>query len=631
MAVDKSFVVKNGLEVNSDLIVTDISDSQNKKVGIASTGPRVTLDVRGGIAATDGNFSGILTAASVDISNFGAVRGTEATITGFSTLGGLSVDQLTVSGVATFADLSYDEISGRNLKLTGIATIPTIAGDTNVTGVVTAAQFFGGGVGVGIADSTGTVIGYGLTMLNFIGAGNTFAVDGTSVDISIAGGGGGGGGSASIGIGTTVGDAFSGIVTAGNLWYNTGEGRLFIYYQDVDSAQWVDAAPFNVGIITTLQSASFSAASAAAPSITFSNDEDSGFFQAAVNQPGVSAAGSQVARFNPGGLNVTGVVTATTFSGDATGLSGTPDITVNNITAGVITATSYSGDGAGLTGVASTDNIQTATEANFLSGVKITGVTTFSNALNLDSANSKINTGSGINVVFQDQGSDKLHFELSTQSIRPNNADNGELGNATYPFKKVTATQFAGNITGTAATFTGNVSIGGTLTYQDVTNMDVLGIGTFQQGIQVLANGVDVTGFSTFKTGVSVTGVVTATSFSGDGSALTGISAGITTESITATDRTIATLNLSKDAHKVNVSGVATIDCQGGSEYGTHILTIVNTGIATVGFSTYFLFPSGSEPSLPTASGTISQLSFTVHRVGAAGTQVLTTAALNFS
>ena len=45
---------------------------------------------------------------------------------------------------------------------------------------------------------------------------------------------------------------------------------------------------------------------------------------------------------------------------------------------GVITATTFSGDGSGLTGVASTDNIQTATEANFLSGVKITGVTTAS-------------------------------------------------------------------------------------------------------------------------------------------------------------------------------------------------------------------------------------------------------------
>ena len=158
------------------------------------------------------------------------------------------------------------------------------------------------------------------------------------------------GGSASIGIGTTVGDAFSGIVTAGNLWYNTGEGRLFIYFQDATSAQWIDAAPFNVGIITTLQDVAFAAGSAAAPAISFDTDSDSGFFQAALNQPGVSAAGSQVARFNPGGLDVTGVVTATTFSGNATGLTGTPDVTVNNVTAGVITATSYSGDGSQLTG-----------------------------------------------------------------------------------------------------------------------------------------------------------------------------------------------------------------------------------------------------------------------------------------
>ena len=46
-----------------------------------------------------------------------------------------------------------------------------------------------------------------------------------------------------------------------------------------------------------------------------------------------------------------------------------------NVT-GDITATSYTGDGSGLTGVASTDNIQTATPANFLSSVNITGITT---------------------------------------------------------------------------------------------------------------------------------------------------------------------------------------------------------------------------------------------------------------
>ena len=47
------------------------------------------------------------------------------------------------------------------------------------------------GLGVGI-QSSGSVIGYGATILNFIGAGNTFKITGTTVDISIEGGGGGG-------------------------------------------------------------------------------------------------------------------------------------------------------------------------------------------------------------------------------------------------------------------------------------------------------------------------------------------------------------------------------------------------------------------------------------------------------
>ena len=55
------------------------------------------------------------------------------------------------------------------------------------------------------------------------------------------------------------------------------------------------------------------------------------------------------------------------------------------------------------------------------------------------------------------------------------------------------------NVTGVAATFTGNVTIGGTLTYQDVSHIDAVGIITAQQGIQVLANGLDITGVSTFS------------------------------------------------------------------------------------------------------------------------------------
>jgi hypothetical protein len=67
----------------------------------------------------------------------------------------------------------------------------TINGDLNVTGTLT-------GASIGI-QSTGTVVGAAKT-LNFIGAGNTFAMDGDTVNISIAGGGGGGGG----GLGTAI-------------------------------------------------------------------------------------------------------------------------------------------------------------------------------------------------------------------------------------------------------------------------------------------------------------------------------------------------------------------------------------------------------------------------------------------
>jgi len=70
-------------------------------------------------------------------------------------------------------------------------------------------------------------------------------------------------------------------------------------------------------------------------------------------------------------------------------------------------------------------------------------------------------------------------------------------------------------VTGTAATFSGNVSIAGTLTYQDVNNIDSVGMVTARKGIQVLADGINAVG------------VVTATSFSGSGANLTDIESGV--------------------------------------------------------------------------------------------------------
>ena len=31
--------------------------------------------------------------------------------------------------------------------------------------------------------------------------------------------------------------------TTGDLWYNSDDGRLYVYYTDADSSQWVDASP----------------------------------------------------------------------------------------------------------------------------------------------------------------------------------------------------------------------------------------------------------------------------------------------------------------------------------------------------------------------------------------------------
>ena len=140
--------------------------------------------------------------------------------------------------------------------------------------------------------------------------------------------------------------------------------------------------------------------------------------------------------------------------------------------------------------------------------------------------------------------------------------------------------------------------------------------------------------FETIADGIAVAGIVTATSgivtYYGDGSQLTGIEVGLATEALVA-NNSVVTLDLTKQDHKITATGICTITVTGGTESHSHTVRLINSGITTVGFSTYFLFPSGATPSLPEADGSISLLSFTVNRVGAGGTQLLTGASLNYS
>ena len=182
-----------------------------------------------------------------------------------------------------------------------------------------------------------------------------------------------------------------------------------------------------------------------------------------------------------------------------------------------------------------------------------------------------------------------------------------KFGNAT----KAEAVSGGVNITGDVS-ISGALGVAGVLTYEDVTNVDSIGVITARDGLRV-------------------TGIATATAFHGDGSQLTGISVGISTEASTVTDGNTVVLNLTKDDHKVLAAGVVTIDVTGGTEGDSHVVRIENTGIATVGFATHFQFPSGGTPNLPTASGAISLISFSVHKTGAAGTTLLAGASVNFS
>ena len=153
MGVNKNFVVKNGLEVNENLILADAS---TKNVGIGSTIPARTLDVAGGIAATNFYSSGISTFADdVEVTKDLKVGLSGTTFTALGVGGSVGVGtnlpgyllevrspvstgqtalyvygDVRISGDINADDLIFDDLSADSLELTGIGTIPTL--DTTV-------------------------------------------------------------------------------------------------------------------------------------------------------------------------------------------------------------------------------------------------------------------------------------------------------------------------------------------------------------------------------------------------------------------------------------------------------------------------------------------------------------------
>ena len=96
-------------------------------------------------------------------------------------------DDFTVSGTT----ITFTTAPSAGLTFFGVFLGQALSLNTIADGTVTISSLKAGTAGVGI-QSAGAAIGVGITQLNFIGTGNTFAVSGNKVDVSIAGGGGGG-------------------------------------------------------------------------------------------------------------------------------------------------------------------------------------------------------------------------------------------------------------------------------------------------------------------------------------------------------------------------------------------------------------------------------------------------------
>ena len=154
MAVNRNFVVKNGLTVNTSLLFVD---SATNRIGIGSTVPSTVLDVIGGIAATDLKLSGVSTISGAIYGDGGVAAvqiGSGISIAGITTLAGSG--GITTTGGDFYVggylyvgdDVEFDSISGRELYVSGIGTINQFQALTaNVSGVTTLSSAIITGVG----------------------------------------------------------------------------------------------------------------------------------------------------------------------------------------------------------------------------------------------------------------------------------------------------------------------------------------------------------------------------------------------------------------------------------------------------------------------------------------------------
>jgi len=253
--------------------------------------------------------------------------------------------------------------------------------------------------------------------------------------------------------------------------------------------------------------------------------------------------------------------------------------------AGILSAT-----GLKVSGVSTLGNtiVGGATTQLIVNGdARITGILTIgTSSLTLDGNNNQINIGSGITI--KESGAASFNQDLNVVGVVTATTFSGALiGNVTGTATTATLATNAlgltgipnitvgtvtgnltGNVTGNATglsgtpnitvgiitassvSISGNVSIGGTLTYEDVTNVDSLGVVTARTGIQVLANGINAVGIITATTLSSTNGTITN---------LTGTAGTITNLNVASTLNAVVGIITNVSGTNLNYTGVSTL------------------------------------------------------------------------
>ena len=492
MAINKAFVVKNGFEASTDLIV---ANAGTRKVGIGTTVPQYLLHVNGGIGATTLVVSGISTLGITSTTN---LTSQQLNVSGISTLGvtsttNLTSQQLNVSGISTLGVTSTTNLTSQQLNVSGISTL----GITSTTNLTSQQLNVSGISTLGITSAT-NLTSQQLNVSGISTLGITSATNLTSQQLNVSG-------ISTLGVTSTTNLTsqqlnVSGISTLG-----------------ITSTTNLTSQQLNVSGISTLGITS-------ATNLTSQQLNVSG-----ISTLGITSATNLTSQqLNVSGISTLGITSTTNLTSQQLNVSGISTLGITSATN--LTSQQLNVSGISTLGVTSTTNL-TSQQLN-VSGISTLGITSTTNLtsqqLNVSGISTLGSVGASGTTLFVN-GDARITGLVSATSF----AGNGSALTNLIGVGAGIDVKDSGSPVGIAVTidFGDNLTLS-TISAGIVTVTGSAGGGSSQfvttaAGIHTLSNvGIGTTNPTSALTvtgNVLISGIITASSFVGDGSELTGI------------------------------------------------------------------------------------------------------------